>query len=102
MKALKTYIPRLKSTGNRGVVTALFRHPTEQNSESDISQQDSSSSNTRKRSYGDGHKIDITNEIVKQIVCKNETPKANGPSILSNLAEALGLWSQRMIKLLKN
>ena len=67
-----------------------------QNSESGMSQQDSSSTNTRKRSYGDGHKIDISNEIVKQIVCENETPKANGPSILSNLAWAFGSWSQRI------
>ena len=68
-----------------------------------MSQQDSSSSNTRKRSHDDGHEIDVGNEIVEQTVCEKETPKANWPPILSNLTEAFKKFRlMESIKPLKN
>ena len=35
----------------------------------------------------DGHVIIVGNEIAKKIVYEKQTPSANGPPILSNLAE---------------
>ena len=52
----------VKSTGYWSAFTALYRKPTNHNSENGMS-----SSSTRKRSHGDGHEIDVGNKIVKQI-----------------------------------
>ena len=78
----------IKSTGNRSLVAALFKRPTGNSSESSMSQEGRNCTNSRKRGCEEGHEIDVGDEIVKQIVYEKETPKANGPPILSNLAEA--------------
>ena len=77
-----------KSTGNRSLVAALFKRPTDHSSESSMSQEGRNCTNSRKRGREEGHETDVGDEIVKQIVYEKETPKANGPPILSNLAEA--------------
>ena len=52
-----------------------------------MSQEGRNCTNSQKRGREEGHETDVCDETVNQIVYEKETPKANGPPILSNLAE---------------
>ena len=74
-----------KLVANRRIVAALFKRPTDRNS----NKTGNSSNYTRTRSHKGGHKIHVADQRVKQILYEKGTyEKTSSPYIFSNLAEA--------------
>ena len=74
-----------KSIANRRIVAALFKRPTDRNS----NKTDNSSNYTRTQSHKGGHKIHVADQRVKQILYDKGTyERTSSPYIFCNFAEA--------------